>query len=40
MKSTIKYLAPWLAALGLAGRSPLLPRHAAEDPCTPNGTDP
>jgi len=25
MKSTIKYLAPWLAAVGITGRSPLLP---------------
>jgi hypothetical protein len=41
MKTTIKYLAPWLAAAGIAGALAVAPlANAATDPCTPYGTDP
>ena len=40
MKTTIKLIAPWLAAAGIAGAIAAAPlANAAEDPCTPYGTE-
>jgi hypothetical protein len=41
MNTTIKHIAPWLAAAGIAGAIALAPiANAATDPCVPYGTDP
>ena len=41
MKTTIKYIAPWLAAAAISGAIALAPiASAATDPTTPYGTDP
>jgi hypothetical protein len=41
MKTSVKYIAPWLAAAGIAGAIALAPfANADTDPCTPLGTDP
>ncbi|PXX00754.1 hypothetical protein [Mycolicibacterium moriokaense] len=41
MKTSIKYIAPWLAVAGIAGAIAVAPfANADADPCTPYGTDP
>ncbi|MCW2514739.1 MAG: hypothetical protein JWR11_3781 [Mycobacterium sp.] len=41
MKMSIKFIAPWLAAAGIAAAIAAAPlASASEDPCTPYGTDP
>lgn len=41
MKTTIKYVAPWLAAAVIGGAIALAPIASADtDPATPYGTDP
>jgi len=40
MKTSIKLIAPWLAAAGIAAAIAAAPLANATDPCTPYGTDP
>jgi hypothetical protein len=41
VENSIKYLAPWLVAAGVAGALALAPlANADTDPCTPYGTEP
>jgi hypothetical protein len=41
MRTSIKYIAPWLGAAGIAGAIAVAPfANATTDPCTAYGTDP
>ena len=40
MNSSLKYIAPWLAAAGIVGAIAVAPlANAATGPCTPHGTE-